>query len=253
MTAQAGEGFGSWADALESLWPQGSDPLGVWRLFEECAAGLADEPAGDAAARLEAALAEARRRREEGAGALEAMVRQWADGIAALQSATPFADPGLSALGPFAERREHLAALPRRAQDYQQALARHLDGAGALAAECIAAFRRALDDAPRDADALTLAQLWCRLAEPRYERWLAEESTRKDISDLINCWSALAGSLRTLTDDALESLGLPSSRGLDELAAELQRQRRRQRRETAELRREIAELRRAIGEGSGSR
>ena len=65
----------------------------------------------------------------------------------------------------------------------------------------------------------------------------------------MNAWSALATTLRALADDCLETLGLPSSRGLDDLANELQRQRRRQRQDIAALQAEIAELREQIDGG----
>jgi len=249
MTAQSGERFGSWAAVLESLRPDSPDPLGIWSLLESGAealhSGACHDPAA-AAARVSEALEQARQRRKSDAGALEDLLQRWMEGLEALQAATPLMAGSAPALGPFARRQALLQELPRQLRAYQLALSRHLDAVAGLGGECVAAYRSALEQAPPDADALTLARLWCRTAEPRYERWLAREDTQADIAALINRWSELAECLRTLTDDALEALGLPSARGLDDLAAELQRQRRRQRREIASLREEIAALRRAV-------
>lgn len=249
MTAQSGERFGNWAAVLESLWPDNADPLGVWTLLETSAEALrsGDGDPAAAAAGVGEALEQARQRRAADAGALEALLQRWMEGLEALQAAAPLAAGNAPALGPFARRQALLQALPRRVHAYQLALFRHLDTVAGLAGECVAAYRAALDEAPGDADPLTLARLWCRTAEPRYERWLARDDTQADIAALLNRWGELAECLRTLTDDALEALGLPSGRALDDLAAELQRQRRRQRREIASLREEIAALRRAIG------
>ncbi|PWG61043.1 poly(R)-hydroxyalkanoic acid synthase subunit PhaE [Spiribacter halobius] len=252
MTAQSGERLGSWAEMLEALWPNTADPLGVWRLFEDSAEALRAGDGQSAAERVEAALAAARERQDAGAETLHTGVARWLEAMEALAQASPLGREGLPPLGPGGARSERYARLPVQLQAYRSALATYLDRVTVLTGECVGAYRRALDEAPPDADALTLARLWCDTAEPRYERWLAEDATQSAMAALVNRWSELTGTLRSITDDGLEALGLPSARGLDDLAAELQRQRRRHRRDITALREEIHALRREMaGEPPG--
>ncbi len=145
-------------------------------------------------------------------------------------------------LGPFPERQDLLRAITTQTLAYQNALAEHLSGLTDLIEHCIAAFK--VDLAEHRADSTTsLSDRWIAIAEPRYEAWLAEPQTQARIAAAVNAWSALAQSLRRLIDDGLQALGLPASRDIDDLGAELQRQRRRHRQDIAELRDEIAALR----------
>lgn len=242
-------------------WLQGStDPLGVRELLERSARSLdtAQTPA-DALKAIAQAVDEERASQRAGLAQFDEGLRQWADAlrrIAPLLPDTPAADT--PALGPYPRRQALLTDLTTQSQAYQRALAEHLDSVTALAERCTGAFRDDLTarfGEPSEALATvapdTLLERWSAVAEPGYEAWLAEPQTQARIAALINAWSALAETLRGLTDECLETLGLPSARGLDDLAAELQRQRRRHRQDMAALREEIAALRARL-DGSDS-
>jgi len=241
----------NWSDWLSGL-RDSADPLGVWRLMERGSRALdsAQTPA-EATRRLAAAIDEERARQQHGITQLDQWLKHWAQGLRSLAPLLPDSDTGdVPPLGPFPRRQALLQDLARQQMAYQAALEAHLESVTTLAEECTAAFREALaseSGAPVESLPVmapeTLLERWTSVAEPRYEAWLAEPATQARIAALVNAWSELAATLRTLTDDGLEALGLPSARGMDDLAEELQRQRRRHRQDMAELRREMAELR----------
>ena len=243
-----------------------TDPLGVRALLTRSAMALdeARTPA-EAVQRLIEAIEAERAQREAGGERLGALLGQWADTLRVIGPMLPDTTAGdFPSLGPYPRQQAQVRALGERAEAYQAALAQHLDSVTRLAEECTAAFREALaadsDSDEADSPAAAAARLdpetfsarWSAIAEPRYEAWLAEPDTQARIAELINAWSRLVQTFREFADELLEGLGLPSARGLDDLAAELQRQRRRRREETAELRAEIAELRAELRGHDGS-
>ena len=220
-----------------------TDLLGVRALLARSATALdeARTPA-EAAQRLIDAIEAEREQREAGGERLGALLGQWADTLRVIGPMLPDTTAGdFPSLGPYPRQQAQVRALAERAEAYQAALARHLDSVTRLAEDCTAAFREELGVDPLDPE--TFSARWSAIAEPRYEAWLAEPDTQARIAELINAWSRLVQTFRELADELLEGMGLPSARGLDDLAAELQRQRRRRREETAALRAEIAELR----------
>jgi len=249
----------NWSDWLSGL-RDSADPLGVWRLMESGSRALdrAETPAS-AARRLAAAIDEERARQHHGITQLDQWLKHWAKGLRGLAPLLPDSDAGdAPPLGPFPRRQALIQDLAHQQVAYQAALKAHLESVTTLTEDCTAAFREALagqSDAPLDSLPVmapeTLLELWTTVAEPRYEAWLAKPATQARIAALVNAWSELAATLRTLTDDGLEALGLPSARGMDDLAEELQRQRRRHRQDMAELRREMAGLR-ARSDGDSS-
>jgi len=240
----------NWNDWLSGL-QLAADPLGVWRLLERGTQALdtAQTPA-QAAQQLAAAIGQERAQQDQAIGQLDEWLKHWAKGLRSLAPLLPDHDTGnLPPLGPFPRRQTLLQDLSRQQAAYQTALQAHLASFTTLAEDCTAAFREALArDAGEPLESLpvmapkTLMAHWSAVAEPRYEAWLADTDTQARIADLVNAWSELTATLRALTDDGLEALGLPSARGLDDLAEELQRQRRRHRQDMAELRRELAAL-----------
>ena len=236
-------GASDWAAWLGWLRNQ-ADPLGVRALLERSARALdAAQTPAEAAAAIGAAIEAEQASQRAAHGQLGALLTQWGKTLQAIAPMLPDHRMGedLPTLGPFPRRQDLLQALARDTDAYQQALAEHLTGVTDLAEDCLAAFRAALAEAPSNPDAL--AETWMAVAEPRYEAWLDEPRTQSRLAAVINTWGQLVATLRALGDETLEALGLPSARALDDLAAELQRQRRRQRREIAELRAEIAALR----------
>jgi len=252
--ATPGTGWIEWLSWLRS----GMDPLSVGRLLERCAKALNDaHTPADACERVVVAIDEERAQQQTGLAQFDQLLSQWCDTlrqIAPVLPDTPTTD--LPVLGAYPQRQARLTALGKESEAYQKALAEHFESVTTLAEDCIAAFRDDLAAQPEsDATQDTaipperLVARWSSVAEPRYEAWLDDPKTQARLGALVNAWSALASTLRALADDCLETLGLPSSRGLDDLADELQRQRRRQRQETAELRAEIAQLRAQIDGG----
>ncbi|PZA01160.1 hypothetical protein A6K26_002620 [Gammaproteobacteria bacterium 2W06] len=253
---QDGTDQGDWAAWLGAFAPQ-SDPLGVQALLIRSAdaLGQARTPA-DALRALGDAIAAEREHRQRQGDQLDTLLEQWSTTLQAIAPAFPDHRPAdTPSLGPYPRRQDQLRALGEQIDTYQAALADHLDGVTDLAEACLNDLRAELNaaDAPPP-DPAALAERWAAIAEPRYEAWLARPDTERRIAALVNAWSALQTTLRALADDLLEGLGLPSARGMDDLAAELQRQRRRQRRETAALRAEIAALRAQLhGDGESAR
>lgn len=247
-------GWMEWLSWLRS----GMDPLSVRGLLERCAQALdaAQSPA-EASERVALAIDEERLQQQAGLAQFDQLLKQWSATLRQIAPILPDAQAtDTPALGPYPQRQALLTALATESQHYQQALAAHLDSITTLAENCTAAFREDLiaqssnsggreNAIPPD----TLVARWSAIAEPRYEAWLDDPQTQARIGALVNAWSALATTLRALVDDCLETLGLPSSRGLDDLANELQRQRRRQRQDIAALKAEIAELREQIDGG----
>lgn len=239
---------GAWAAWLDGFATQ-ADPLGVRGLLARSADALAQArtPAGAIRA-LADALACERAERMNQADSLGGLLEQWASTLQVIAPILPDTPPpDYPSLGPYPGRQAQLRTLADRIDAYQAALAGHLDSVTELSETCIAHLQRELGDQPvGSADPEWMSRRWSAIAESEYERWLASPETQRRIAALVNAWSRLIEGLRSLADDALEALGLPSGRGMDDIAAELQRQRRRQRQETAALRAEIAELREAI-------
>ena len=227
-----------------------TDPLGVGRLLLRSAEAMesARSPA-EAINRLVAAI-DAERAAQAGRGdSLDALLKHWADTLRVIGPVLPDTDIGdIPALGPYPRRQTLLRSLAQRSDTYQKALAAHLEGLTDLTESCLATFREALiqrydeDLGASTAEPGALIQCWNETAEPRYEAWLARAQTQDRIAALVNAWSHLVETLKALADETLESLGLPSSRGMEDISAELQRQRRRHRRDIAALRAEIEAL-----------
>ena len=253
---QDGTDQGDWTAWLGAFSSQ-ADPLGVQALLIRSADALAQaRTPAEALRALADAIAAERDHRQHQGEQLDALLEQWSATLQAIAPAFPDHRPAdTPSLGPYPRRQDRLRALSEQVDVYQAALADHLHGVTDLAETCLDDLRAELDapDAP-PFDPGTLAERWAAIAEPRYEAWLARPDTERRIAALVNAWSALLTTLRALADDCLEGLGLPSARGMDDLAAELQRQRRRQRRETAALRAEIAALRHELhGDGESAR
>ncbi len=237
----------------------GADPLGIARLLAISTQALesARTPA-EAVEKLAGALDEEREARADENAELNRLLREWVRNLRLMAPLLPDHHPSQTpTLGPYPRRQDLLRDFAEHSEQYQQALMHYLDALTGLAEDCTEAFRAELetrypdqldqlidDIAELDHD-LLLAQ-WQAIAEPRYEQWLSRPQTQASIAGLINAWSALTKTLREIADEWLEGLGLPSSRGLDDLASELQRQRRRHREEIHSLREEISELRAAL-------
>lgn len=166
-----------------------------------------------------------------------------AAGLKALAEALDMGVSDLPILGPFPQRQQVQRDLILHGARYQKALDKQLQAVNSLMSDCLTTFQEsvAADEPATDEHAAR----WIAIAEPRYEAWLDEPATQDDIAELINAWSAYTRTLRAVTDDMLESLGIPSSRGLEDIANELQRLRRRHRQQMNALREEINALKTA--------
>ncbi len=223
------------------------DPFGVTRLLEASAKAIesARTPA-EAVNRLADAIDAERGAYTEHNAQLNRLLREWTRNLRLIAPVLPDTEAGdLPALGPYPRRQDLIRELSAHLDRYQQALAGHLSALTDLFEECTEAYRETLEPL-NDPDPDSLLTLWSQIAEPRYEHWLSQPDTQARMGELINAWSALSATIKALVDELLEGLGLPSSRGVDDLAAELQRQRRRQRQEIGELRAEITALRDAL-------
>lgn len=267
MADERGNGQQDWAEWLTWL-NLSRDPLGIQRLLEQSTQALeqAATPQQAATRVAEAMAAESKRRREQGEGLVEAL-QSWAKTLASVAPLLPdqssFDTPWTTAapMGPYPRQQALWQALHHDSEAYQQALAQHLDSVTTLTERCTQAFREALEAdatgtqsnesfASGDGDHLTpehLMERWSAVAEPIYEDWLDAADTKTRLAALTNAWSALINTLRALADGYFEALGLPSTRGMDDLAHELQRQRRHHRQVINELRAEIAALRQQTG------
>lgn len=187
---------------------QGNDPLGIMELLHKSTQALNEAETPEAA--------------------IQALREQWAE---------------MPILGPFPQRQQLLQDLAGDSARYQQAINQQLTAAQAFFNESLGEFQASIEadeTAPDD-----WAARWIAIAEPRYEAWLDRPETQDNIAELINAWSAYTKTLRELTDEMLEDLGMPSSRGLDDIAEELQRMRRRYRQQLNELRADIEALKAA--------
>ena len=241
MADERGNGPQDWAEWLTWL-NHNTDPLAIQRVLEQSAQAFEQSAtAQQAIARIaEAMAAEAKRCHKQG-HALAETLQTWAKSLAGHQTPPP-------PLGPFPRQQALLNDLNQQSEAYQQALVAHLESVTTLAERCTEAFRKALQadgDAANDQtlEPEELLERWSAVAEPIYEDWLDQPDTQRSIAALTNAWSALVNSLSALLDRYLETLGLPSRRAIDDLAAELQRQRRRQREAINALRAEVATLR----------
>jgi len=259
MADERGNGQQDWAEWLSWL-NLSHDPLAIQRLLEQSTQALRQATTPQQAAKqvAEAMAAESARRREQGEGLAQAL-QSWAKTLASIAPLLPDylgIDANLSAspvLGPYPRQQALFQALQRDSDAYQHALAQHLDSVTTLTERCTEAFRDALgaDNTQTNADALSPEQLierWSAVAEPIYEKWLDEADTKTRLAALTNAWSALINTLRDLADGYFEALGLPSTRAMDDLAHELQRQRRQHRQAINDLRAEIADLRQQTGQ-----
>ncbi len=233
----------------------GADPLGIARLLEISATALesARTPA-DAVTRLADAIDAERTTRAGENEQLNRLLREWVRNLRLIAPMLPDIHPTQTPiLGPYPRHQDLLRAFGENTERYQSALMHYLDALTGLAEDCTDAFRAELEarypdrletliDEIAELDHDLLVNLWQTIAEPRYESWLAQPKTQSSIAELVNAWSALTQTLRSLTDEYLEGLGLPSRSGMEDLAAELQRQRRRHRQELDELRAEINAL-----------
>jgi len=254
MADERGNQQKDWAEWLSWL-NLSADPLAIQRLLEQSTQALAQAATPQQAATrvAEAMAAESTRRREHGEGLAEAL-QSWAKTLASFAPLLPnhqgFDTTWTSApsLGPYPRQQALLQALQSDSEAYQHALAEHLDSVTTLTERCTQGFRDALcadnnDAAPSALSSEQLIERWSAVAEPIYEDWLDEADTKARLAALTNAWSALINTLRAFADGCFEALGLPSTRGMDDLAQELQRQRRHHRQTINELRAQIAELR----------
>lgn len=193
---------------------QGNDPLGIMELLHKSTQALNEAESPEAA--------------------IQALREQWAE---------------MPILGPFPQRQQLLQDLAGDSARYQQAINQQLSAAQVFFNDCLGEFQASIEadeTAPDD-----WAARWIAIAEPRYEAWLDQPETQDNIAELINAWSAYTKTLRALTDEMLEDLGMPSSRGLDDIAEELQRMRRRYRQQLNELRADIEALKAAQAASDG--
>lgn len=237
----------------------GADPLGIARLLEISATALesARTPA-DAVTRLADAIDAERATRADDNEQLNRLLREWVRNLRLIAPMLPDTHPvNTPTLGPYPRHQDLLRAFSENSERYQSALMHYLEALTGLAEDCTDAFRAELEarypdrldsliDEMAELDHDLLLELWQKIAEPRYENWLAQAKTQSAIAELVNAWSALTRTLRSLADEYLEGLGLPSRGGMEDLAAELQRQRRRHRQELDALRGEIKALKAAI-------
>lgn len=252
---QSGNDRDVWAAWLGGFTTQ-NDPLGVLGLLIRSAEALEDvRTPAEAIQALSHAIEAERSQREAHGEQLEMILGQWSRILQIIAPAFPDTRAtDFPSLGPYPRDQARLRTLAEQIDTYQTALARHLEAITDLGERCVADLQAELGaQPPVQVDPAWLAERWCAIAEPRYESWLARPETEQRIADLVNAWSDLIRTLRAAVDDCLEGLGLPSGRGMDDIAAELQQQRRRQRRETAALRAEIATLRRDLhGDGESA-
>lgn len=237
----------------------GADPLGIARLLEISTKAIesARTPA-DALTKLADAIDAERSIRADENEQLNRLLREWVRNLRLIAPMLPDVHPTQTpTLGPYPRHQDLLRALGENTERYQSALMHYLDALTDLAEDCTDALRTELEtrypdrletliDEIAELDHDLLVNLWQTIAEPRYESWLAKRETQKRIAELVNAWSALTQALRTLADEYLEGLGLPSRGGMEDLAAELQRQRRRHRQELDGLRAEINALKTAL-------
>ncbi len=237
----------------------GADPLGIARLLEISTKAIesARTPA-EAVTRLADAIDAERDSRAEENEQRNRLLREWVRNLRLIGPMLPDAQPAhIPTLGPYPRHQDLLREFSENTERYQTALMHYLEAVTGLAEDCTDAFRSELEarypdrlesliDEIAELDHDLLLNLWQTIAEPRYESWLAQPKTQLCIAELVNAWSALAQTLRSLADEYLEGLGLPSRRGMEDLAAELQRQRKRHRQELEELRTEISALKAAL-------
>lgn len=187
---------------------QDNDPFGIIELLRKSTEALNNAETPDAG--------------------IQALREQWAE---------------LPVLGPFPQRQQLLQDLADHSARYQQAVTQQLIAAQGFFNDCLAVFQASIEEDKPAPDELSAR--WIAIAEPRYEAWLDQPETQDKIAELINAWSAYTKSLRTLNDEILEDLGMPSSRGLEDIAEELQRLRRRYREQIKELRADVDALKAA--------
>jgi len=148
-------------------------------------------------------------------------------------------------LGPLQHHQARLERLAHAVEGYQHALAAYIDELTALADNSVDSLENALCDDQTDIDRSNpraVYDLWCHLAEREYEQQMATDHYAQALSRLTNSWSELQLAFQPVADDALDTFGLPTRRGLDETQAALDRLRRRHKAETRELRERLAAL-----------
>lgn len=222
------------------------DPLGIGQLLQQSAAALrnAATPAEGVTA-LADALDAARTQQDTEQTTRYALLERWAETLRTFVPLLPdMAITDMPILGPYPQRQQHLRELLERGARYQTAIDQQMSSAFALINDCFAAFQAQVE--ANEAAEADLTIQWISIAEPRYEAWLDDATTQANLAELINAWSALSTTLRAITDELLEALGMPSSRGLEDVAKELQRLRRQQREQMNALREEINALKTAI-------
>lgn len=222
------------------------DPLGIGQLLQQSAAALrnAATPAEGVKA-LADALDSARAQQDTDQTTRHALLERWAEILRSFVPLLPdMAITDMPILGPYPERQQHLRDLLESSARYQAAIDQQMTSAFALINDCLAAFQTHVE--ANEAAEADLTIQWISIAEPRYEAWLDDATTQANLAELINAWSALSKTLRAITDELLEALGMPSSRGLEDVAKELQRSRRQHREQMTALREEINALKTAI-------
>lgn len=164
-----------------------------------------------------------------------------------MSTMTRLPPPLLPHLGLMQKEQAQLEDLHRTVNDYRLATARYADVLGELFETTLGGYRRELtvgeDAEPESHSALELHDLWIRVAERTYERFLGSEDHTRAFAELTNTWAELQLSLRPVVDQVLTVLGLPARGEVDEIQRHLDRLRRQQRTDTARLEQEIAGLR----------
>jgi len=222
------------------------DPLGIGQLLQQSAAALrnATTPAEGVKA-LADALDSARAQQDTDQATRHALLERWAEMLRTFAPLLPdMAITDMPILGPYPQRQQQLRDLIESGARYQAATDQQMTSAFALINDCLTAFQARVEaDEAAEAD---LTMQWISIAEPRYEAWLDDATTQANLAELINAWSALSKTLRAITDELLEALGMPSSRGLEDIAKELHRLRQQHREQINALREEINALKTAM-------
>lgn len=142
-------------------------------------------------------------------------------------------------LGPLAPAQADLERLKRAGERYGQALSDWTERLLGVGEASIAEFEQRLgeDDDPRATAALV--DLWCEITEARYEAELDTAAHANAYAELVNAGSELRLAGFAVLDPALEAMGLPNRRALEDAQARLDRVAREQRRSMAELRQRL--------------
>lgn len=162
---------------------------------------------------------------------------------------------GFPGLGFTREWQEQTQELVRRALDCQRALAAYAQVFARLGTAAMDGLQQRVLAAGKEGDAISslreLYDLWVDAAEQAYVELVRTEEYSRSYGHLVNSMMAYKQQGRRMLDDALDAVGMPTTRGLNtiqrrqhDLAREVARLRRRLDGSDAEsLRRELEALR----------